>query len=385
MAVTIRDLLELEIMKDFKVVAGEGGLNATVNATEILDFEFVVENEGFRDRIFEGDSVVLTSLLFAKDKPEMILEAVKRLIGLKVKGMAYKPIFFDALPEEALNYANQENFPILKFGNDEYFEQIIYRVGELVEKDDNLLQAESLLAEMIRRKFSPAESADAVDKINPFLRPVVMACCVHVDGGTEEDVLATLKRTALKEKLQRKVFLGKYQQLYLIILSLDEEDESRFRVLLEDVLIATGLLGKTMTIGCSEMLPRKEGLGKAVHQAFWAKRIAEIEEMPVKEYDTAGIYKLIVEHIHEEETVDFMRKYLAPVVDEEDGELLRTAVEYIQAKGDAGKTAERMFCHKNTIRYRLGKLQEKLDPHVEEKEFYVNLALAIKIYLLTKD
>ena len=41
MAVTIKDLLNLEIMQNFKIVAGEKGLNRAVTATEILDFEFM--------------------------------------------------------------------------------------------------------------------------------------------------------------------------------------------------------------------------------------------------------------------------------------------------------------------------------------------------------
>ena len=54
----------------------------------------------------------------------------------------------------------------------------------------------------------------------------------------------------------------------------------------------------------------------------------------------------------------------------------------VLAKGDTIKAAERLFCHKNTIRYRIGKLQEKVDPLTNEKEFYQNLAAAIKVYLL---
>ena len=83
-------------------------------------------------------------------------------------------------------------------------------------------------------------------------------------------------------------------------------------------------------------------------------------------------------------TEAYMRDYLAPIFEEEDkdSDLLQTAIEYVLAKGDTIKAAERLFCHKNTIRYRIGKLQEKVDPYSNEKEFYQNLAAAIKIYLL---
>ena len=77
MAVTIKDVLELDIMKGFKVVAGENGLSETINSTEILDFEFLQEGAEYRkEKIFEGESIVLSSLLFAKDQPELVLDAV---------------------------------------------------------------------------------------------------------------------------------------------------------------------------------------------------------------------------------------------------------------------------------------------------------------------
>lgn len=77
MAVTVKDLLGLDIMKNFKLIAGGGGLTKTITATEILDFEFV--QEGYRTRTFDGNSLVLSSLLFAKDRPELIFEAIKKL------------------------------------------------------------------------------------------------------------------------------------------------------------------------------------------------------------------------------------------------------------------------------------------------------------------
>lgn len=50
MAVTIEDLLNLESMRDFKIVAGKKGLGRSITATEILDFEFIHEGEEYRER-----------------------------------------------------------------------------------------------------------------------------------------------------------------------------------------------------------------------------------------------------------------------------------------------------------------------------------------------
>lgn len=384
MAVTVKDLLSLDIMKDFKVIAGEKGLSKTITATEILDFEFVQEGASYRAKTFDGNSIVLSSLLFAKDRPELIFEAVKKLVCLNVHAFAYKPVFFEQLPKEAIEYANKLNFPILEFGHDEFFEEIIFSIRGLIEKDDALGYIEPLLAEMVNREFTKEENEEARDKINPLLRPTLVALCIKVKGIESAQVMDILRRCKPDEKLRGKTFVGRLGDKFMILLSDDENNPSRLRAIFDDVMIAYGLVGKEFIAGISQVRTIEDCFDKTVREAFWAEKIAELERKNVKYYKDLGIYKLIVAHINSKGTSEYMRDYLSPVFEEEEkeGDLLQTAIEYVLAKGDSVKAAERLFCHKNTIRYRIGKLQEKLDPDANEKEFYQNLAAAIKIYLL---
>ncbi len=387
MAVTISDLLNLDTLRDFTLIAGKKGLNRTITATEILDFEFMDEGLAYRERGFDGNSLVLTSLLFAKDKPELILKAVKRLISQNVQALAYKPVFFDELPAEALEYADKMDFPIFKFGHDEFFEDVIFSIRSLVERDDILGQTEPLIGEMLNREFTEEEAEDAHERINPLLRPMVAAVCVRDRELSESEISAKIRRSRPDEKLRSKTFVGKYENLIIIILSQDEANPDRFKTLLEDVAIVYGLVDRDLTLGISNMRRIDDQFNMAVREAYWAERVAEIEQAPLRYYRDIGIYQLIVSYIHTPHMRRYVQNFFAPLFEEEekDGELMHTAVEYVLAKGDTMKTAERLYCHKNTIRYRIGKLQEKLDPHSNEKEFYLNLAMAVKIYLLTNE
>lgn len=385
MAVTINDVLELDIMKGFKVVAGKKGLSNEILATEILDFEFVQEGVDYRkNKIFEGDSIVLSSLLFAKDEPDLILDAVKRLMALNVKALAYKPVFFKKLPQEALDYADDNHFVILEFGYDEYFEDVIASIKELVEKDQAADLTETLFEEMLERKFTAEEAEAAKDKINPLLRPEILAVCLRLEGVGEERIREIIRKGRPDHRLSSKIFVGKCKDKLMVILSQDEQNLHRFRALMEDVKVAYGLGEETYIEGVSDICNINTGIDRMIQQAYWAEAVAEIEEESTKWYKDLGVYKLIISDIHSSSIAEYMESYLEPLFDdsEKDQELLHTAIEYILAKGDSQKTAERLFCHKNTIRYRLGKIQEKLDPSVNEREFYQNLAMAIKIYLL---
>lgn len=384
MAVTVKDLLNLEIMKDFKIVAGKEGLSRKIDGIEILDFEFVQEGEAYRKRGFIGNSLVLSSLLFAKDEPELVMTAIKKLIEQNVQGLAYKPVFFETLPKQALDYAEERNFPILEFGHDEFFEDIIFGVKDLIEKDGTLGMAEPLFGEMLKREFSLEEANEAHEKIQPLLRPLISVICLKAEDTDEEKTASIIRRGRPDDRLQNKIFVGKYRDCFMIILSQDEDTADRFSALLEDVLIAYGLMGKNTIMGISDVRPAADHFDRAVREAYWSEAVAEIEKETVKFYKDMGIYKLITACIHISGITEYMEQYLSPLFEEEekDGDLLRTAVEYVLAKGDTIKTAESLFCHKNTVRYRIGKLQEKLDPDSGEKEFYENLAAAVKIYLL---
>ena len=384
MAVTINDVLELDIMKGFKVVAGEGGLTETINSTEILDFEFLQEGQAYREKIFDGDSIVLSSLLFAKDQPELVLDSVKRLMDLNVKALAYKPVFFQKLPQEALDYADAHHFTILEFGHDEFFESIITGIKELVEKDQAADLTETLFEEMLERKLSTEEAEAAKDKINPLLRPEAMAVCLHLEEVDETRLREIIRRGRPDQRLASKTFVGKCKDKLMVILSQDEKNLKRFRALMEDVKVAYDLNEEVLIAGVSDIRNINDGIDRMIQQAYWAQTVAEIEEERIRFYCDLGVYKLIISDIHAAGITEYMKTYLAPLFDdtEKDQELLHTAIAYILTKGDSQQTADRLFCHKNTIRYRLGKIQEKLDPGVNEREFYQNLAMAIKIYLL---
>lgn len=384
MAVTVKDLLSLDIMKDFKVITGKDGLNNTIAATEILDFEFLKENELKRERTFDGNSIVLSSFLFAKDNPICVFDAVKELIQLNVHALAYKPIFFKELPQDALDYAEKSNFPILEFGGDEFFEDIIFSIRSLIEKDQAVNLLEEELKEMVFRDYSDEEASLLYEKLNPSFRHEVFGICIKDRDSKEEDLTGVLRNGTLESSIKNKIFMGKIEDKYILILSQDDANMNGFMNLFENVKKAYGLDKENITVGFSKIQNIDDGIDRVIKEAYWAEKVAEIESVNKKCYKDIGVYRLIGAHFHSNKMISFMQDYLSPILEDEgkEGDLFDTAVEYILASGDVVKTGERLFCHKNTIRYRIAKLQEKLDPTVNEKEFYQNLSTAIKIYLL---
>lgn len=115
MALTVKDILELPALKGFQPVAGKGGLDNDIITAGIADYEFVSGIDYDLDGAFEKDSLVISSLLFAKDDPSLILPAIKHLKRAAVSAFAYKTVVFEALPDEVILYADKNDFPIFSY------------------------------------------------------------------------------------------------------------------------------------------------------------------------------------------------------------------------------------------------------------------------------
>lgn len=384
MKLTVKDLFNISTFSQFKLIAGAGGLHKPVEAAEILDFEFVQGIDISRDHVFDGNSIALTSLLFAKDNPNLIIDAVKKLHELNVSCMAYKTVIIKELPKEVVDFANANDFPLLEFGGDEYFEDIIFSIKQALDEAADISAIESDFVRVIKQDMSLKEEAVLCKKVNIRLKKFIRAVCIKDSlHSSEEQVTAFVKRMQNFEKFSKKAAFCKYYNSYFIILSQDEADKNRFDALFEDITLAFQIDKSKVYCGISSIRQIDEGFGKVIREAFWAKNIATIENAPVRLYEEIGIYRLVAPEINSPWVIQYMKEYLAPLLSGNE-ELLHTAKVYTLCRGDLDKTAKALYCHKNTVRYRLSKMHQLLDKKSNEKEFNENLSIAIKIYMLNE-
>ncbi len=384
MKLTVKDLFDIPILKNFKVVAGAGGLSRPVTQTDILDFEFVKGAHMARQDILDKDSIVLTSLLFAKDEPSLICDAVEKMYDLEVSCMAYKKAIVSELPKDALDFANKHNFPILEFGGDEFFEDIRYEINLVLRDGEDIESLEKDFNKILDQEMTYREEFRVSKKINTdFKKYMKVVAIKDADRSRDDQILSLVKKMQEAEKISKKASLCKFKDGYFIFLSQDNDDARRFDALLTDILIAIDIDKTRVNCGESSIKATAENFGKILREAYWACSIAAMENIPMKAYDDLGIYRLLIPEIHSQNVRNYMKEYLAPL-DREKPELLETACTYVLSKGDLDLTAHKLFCHTNTIRYRLSKLHTLLDPSSNDKEFFENLSIAVRIFMLSQ-
>ena len=130
MGLTVGEVLELPLASNFTLVAGKGGLGRTVENVNLLDYEYDskiptgVESDG----LFDQKSVVVTSMMFAKDRADVLLGVTKQLFVDGISAIVIIQAYFKSLPEEVLEFADSINLPIILVSSEKTYAEMLLSV-----------------------------------------------------------------------------------------------------------------------------------------------------------------------------------------------------------------------------------------------------------------
>jgi purine catabolism regulator len=98
-----------------------------------------------------------------------------------------------------------------------------------------------------------------------------------------------------------------------------------------------------------------------------------------------GIYRLLFPLFGERALLDFYRETLGPLLDAENRSnqaLFDTLEGFFRCNGNLSETARTMHLHRNSLLYRLGRIEELLGRSLEDAELRLSLQIALKIRVL---
>jgi sugar diacid utilization regulator len=124
-------------------------------------------------------------------------------------------------------------------------------------------------------------------------------------------------------------------------------------------------------------------LHRSAAEALLAANVAEARGQSSLSFEETGAYRLLLPAMSEDpaELGRFYDETIAPLVayDEQyETELVRTLESFLDADGNVAKTAERLFTHRHTIRYRLDRAKELTGLDVSSTDGRERLSLGLK-------
>jgi sugar diacid utilization regulator len=148
--------------------------------------------------------------------------------------------------------------------------------------------------------------------------------------------------------------------------------------------LQSALPGHTFAIGRSRVATDAADLHRAGSEALLAANVAEGDgERPVLAFEETGAYRLLLSAMSEDpaELQRFYAETVEPLVayDEQyETGLVQTVEAFLEADGNVAGTAQRLFTHRHTIRYRLERVRELSGLDVGSTDGREKLSLGLK-------
>lgn len=143
------------------------------------------------------------------------------------------------------------------------------------------------------------------------------------------------------------------------------------------------LKGFNVVIGLSRATKRPEAIYQAGSEALLAANVAEAGSLGRLSYEETGSYRLLLPAFSEDpaELKRFFDETIGPLVayDEQyQTGLVATLESYLELDAKIEATAQRLFAHRHTIRYRLERIRELTGLDVSSSEGREKLGLGLK-------
>ena len=144
------------------------------------------------------------------------------------------------------------------------------------------------------------------------------------------------------------------------------------------------LPGITVLVGigrvCYNVLEINNSFQEAYRSITIARKLCKDDE--VIRYDSLGVYKLLFAVKDGEALQEYATQLLSPILQydrEKNDILLQTLRNYLLCNCNNQKTADSLFIHLNTLKYRLQKIQDICEVDLSDPEERLNLQLALKV------
>ena len=173
---------------------------------------------------------------------------------------------------------------------------------------------------------------------------------------------------------------GQDRELVLVVPGVESGSRTARAVLRE---LEAGLDNYGFTVALSRPAADPVDLHRAGAEALLAANVAEARGLALLGFEETGAYRLLLPAMSEDpgELRRFHDETVAPLVayDEQyDTELVRTLESFLDADGNVAGTAEKLFTHRHTIRYRLDRVRELTGLDVSSTDGRERLSLGLK-------
>lgn len=378
MSAILQNLYEKSTIKDFSLITGRQGLNKTVR------WIHMVENKEIASFLTGNEVVFLTGVSLSEN--EKLLDLVKLFYEKNVSGIVINiGPYIDKIDENVISFCDECNIPLFSVPWHVHMADIMREFAVILCQDSEDSQS-------ISNAFKTAI-------INPDKTEEYVRTLSNLDKISYQVVLikAHIKREYELTELNKSIENIKSQNLNIITCThvnehicilFSEITTSTLRAIIvecQNTIAKLRIKNSDIHIGIGTKIYDIDQIATSYKQAYGSCQIAISQNKEMVFYEQIGLYKLILSVEDKEILREFYTEYIKPLEDFDklkDGMLIEILSCYIENNGSVNNVSQICNLHRNTVIYKLKKIEELLDCNLSEWKTRSILDTALKIYKL---
>ena len=383
MAIELARLIEKVAHMDITLIAGQKGLS------NVVTWVHVVETEEASDFLEGGQLVFMTGLGLNSEND--IVKLLAAFYEKKVSGVIINTgPFIEGVPEEAVNFCDEKGLPLFVVPWKVHLAEIMRICCLAITKEDQRIMEVS--AAFKNAIFFPKQEelyvvplSQRSFRVNWKYSVTVMGLNSAVRNQEErlEKLRNDLERMIQHHKKQFAIFINE-MEIIAIFANLEEEELLNEVKLIQENVKKMLLKDEQITIGVGRLTKSVRCIYKSYNQAKAIQRLQARGKIGDDKifYTNLGVYRLLMGIEDHEIIEDYYNHTLKPIKDYDivnNTDLCETLRNYLTHDGSVKETAEDMFVHRNTINYKINKIEELLGVEMSSLTTRTELMIAFRL------
>lgn len=369
MAVTLQELYEeIETMYDVHLVTDSC-------FHKMIEWMHVVENPEFISLLHGNELIFTAGLQYTSE--EWLMNFIKRLIDADAGGLVLSMHDGKTYPDWVVDYCNVNQFPLFASGWNAPYMDIMRLFASVLLKNE---QRETNLNTALKNAIAYPENEEAYIhhfEHNGFYRNMeymiaVLSCNAYRTDG-ENRRLQEISRE-LYYSLEHGIVVEEGDRLLAMV---SEQGKEVLRKKLEQIC----KVDSKVYAGIGMEVPRLQGLQEGYEHAMTAYQLTNTAiSTNILVYEELGMYKILSDLKHPRLGELFVREVLGQLLDydrQNGTDYMEILEAFFENDCSILYTSRAIYCHKNTLNYKMNKIKEILGYDIMNNENRTRIMVAL--------
>lgn len=407
MSISVKDILKLDSLKKINLLAGEAGLEKGIEWIYVAE---CFENPLDGIKWLQGGEIIFITGVGIKNNMDMLIKLVEGISEKNGSGLIVNiGPYINEVSEEVIKIADKLELPLFTLPWEVKLVEVSREISNAIVL--SRIEENSLTHFLSNILFGDGElEGDAIEKAAYFGYNLAGECCIciiDIDGferflklkKLEDEIsISRIKITFRKivqdilEKHALKVPIIDKDDAVILFNRSEENCMKRLQNALNEIqeVIKRRMDGLSVSVGIGNSYRDLKMMKQSLNEAELAIDSAKCQGLDdtITQYKDIGIYGLLFNIKNKNVLENYYLDSLGPISNSDDknkdGNLLKILETYLNENCSITVTAEKLFLHRNTLKYKIKKIEELLDCNLHNFDDCMKIKIALYINKILK-